>query len=171
MVEKRREVEAPQIKATVFALIVESGLEPKDLGFRLREGETLPVFKSSARRGRAVQVAPRVPVVDAKALEGLTIEELQALLNDLTLVERTKKSQIQKAYRTKIWAVLKKSGVLPEHIGLEVVDGRYQLRPKYVNPDTGETWAGRGKVPKWLRALELAGRDRTEFLEHSASDA
>ncbi|MCB9913284.1 MAG: H-NS histone family protein [Planctomycetes bacterium] len=170
MVEKRREVEAPQIQAAVFALIVESGLEPKDLGFRLHEGASLPV-KGGSKRSRNQKVVVKAPVVDAKSLEGLSIEELQALLNDLTQVERTKKSQIQKAYRTKIWSVLKRSGVLPEHIGLEVVDGRYQLRPKYVNPDTNETWAGRGKVPKWLRALEAQGRDRTEFLENSASDA
>jgi DNA-binding protein H-NS len=35
---------------------------------------------------------------------------------------------------------------------------------KYRNAATGETWSGRGKAPKWLAALEAAGRKREEFL-------
>ena len=27
----------------------------------------------------------------------------------------------------------------------------------------GETWAGRGRTPRWLEALEAEGRQRTEF--------
>lgn len=35
---------------------------------------------------------------------------------------------------------------------------------KYRNPDNAEnTWTGRGVMPKWLRALLEAGRDRSEF--------
>jgi len=33
-----------------------------------------------------------------------------------------------------------------------------KVEPKYVNPETGETWAGRGKTPKWL-----VGKDKTQF--------
>lgn len=167
MVEKRRKVEAPQIQASVFALISESGLEPKDLGFKLRAGVVVPTSPIKRVRGSA----PKAAGVDPKTLETLTIEELQGLLNDLTLIERSKKMQIQKTFRTKIWTILKRSGVAPEQVGLDVIDGRYQLRPKYVNPETKETWAGRGKVPKWLRELEAQGRSREEFLEGSAVDA
>ena len=31
--------------------------------------------------------------------------------------------------------------------------------PRYRNPDTGETWSGFGRVPRWL-----AGENRDEFL-------
>ena len=35
---------------------------------------------------------------------------------------------------------------------------------KYRDPDNAEnTWTGRGVMPKWLRALLNAGRDRSEF--------
>ncbi|WP_209022643.1 H-NS family nucleoid-associated regulatory protein [Rhodocyclus gracilis] len=34
---------------------------------------------------------------------------------------------------------------------------------KYRGP-AGETWTGRGVAPKWLTALESAGRTRSEFL-------
>jgi DNA-binding protein H-NS len=33
------------------------------------------------------------------------------------------------------------------------------VKPKYRNPETGETWAGRGKPPKWI-----AGKDKTQYL-------
>ena len=32
------------------------------------------------------------------------------------------------------------------------------VKPKYRNPETGETWTGRGKSPKWI-----SGKDRTLY--------
>ncbi len=34
-----------------------------------------------------------------------------------------------------------------------------KVAPKYRNPETGDTWTGRGKPPKWIQ-----GRNRDEFL-------
>lgn len=36
------------------------------------------------------------------------------------------------------------------------------VKPKYRNTDTGQTWTGRGKPPKWI-----AGQDRNQFLIES----
>ncbi len=41
-------------------------------------------------------------------------------------------------------------------------DAGQPLAVKYRGP-TGETWSGRGRVPKWLQTLEAEGRDREEF--------
>lgn len=41
---------------------------------------------------------------------------------------------------------------------------RKPVAAKYRNAETNETWSGRGKPPKWLAALEAAGRKREEFL-------
>jgi len=35
---------------------------------------------------------------------------------------------------------------------------RAVVAPKFKHPETGATWAGRGKAPAWLKALEEAGR-------------
>lgn len=35
---------------------------------------------------------------------------------------------------------------------------------KYRHPDTGETWTGRGKAPRWLSNAEAEGKDREDFL-------
>lgn len=40
-----------------------------------------------------------------------------------------------------------------------------KVAPKYSNPaNTGETWTGRGKQPRWLAAYTAAGRKLDEFL-------
>lgn len=35
---------------------------------------------------------------------------------------------------------------------------------KYRHPATGETWTGRGKMPKWLQAEVNQGKRREDFL-------
>ncbi len=35
---------------------------------------------------------------------------------------------------------------------------------KYRNPESGETWSGRGRMPKWMALAEQSGRSREEFL-------
>ena len=39
-----------------------------------------------------------------------------------------------------------------------------QVAPKYRHPESGETWTGRGKPPRWLVAAETAGAERDSFL-------
>jgi len=39
-----------------------------------------------------------------------------------------------------------------------------QVAPKYRHPETGATWTGRGKPPRWLVAAEAAGATRDQFL-------
>jgi DNA-binding protein H-NS len=38
-----------------------------------------------------------------------------------------------------------------------------KVAPKYRNPATGETWAGRGATPRWLQALLQRGRKLAGF--------
>lgn len=35
--------------------------------------------------------------------------------------------------------------------------------PKYLNPNTGEQWSGRGRTPRWLQEAERQGLDRESF--------
>ncbi len=41
-------------------------------------------------------------------------------------------------------------------------DARGTVKPLYRSPD-GEEWSGRGRTPRWLVALEAAGRSKDEF--------
>lgn len=48
---------------------------------------------------------------------------------------------------------------------------RGPVPPKYRHPDTGETWTGRGKAPRWITEAETAGRSRDEFLIQSVQSS
>jgi DNA-binding protein H-NS len=49
----------------------------------------------------------------------------------------------------------------PKHRG---VPKGYKAKPKYRGPQ-GETWAGRGAVPRWMRAaMKATGKKREAFL-------
>ena len=44
-------------------------------------------------------------------------------------------------------------------------DAGKPMQPKYRNPaNESETWSGKGPLPKWLKALVEAGKDKDEFL-------
>jgi DNA-binding protein H-NS len=49
-----------------------------------------------------------------------------------------------------------------QELGKGRSDGRAMVAPKYRSP-TGETWAGRGKVPAWLQEYEKKGGDREQL--------
>lgn len=38
-----------------------------------------------------------------------------------------------------------------------------KIEAKYKNPATGDTWSGRGLMPKWLKAAVAAGKKPQEF--------
>src|SRR5690554_274298 len=41
---------------------------------------------------------------------------------------------------------------------------RTPVPPKYRNPETGATWSGRGKPPRWISEAEAEGKSRDSFL-------
>jgi len=47
--------------------------------------------------------------------------------------------------------------------GAKAAKSRKVVSAKYRNPANGDTWSGRGRVPKWLVAFEGVGRKREEF--------
>lgn len=40
----------------------------------------------------------------------------------------------------------------------------FEVEPKYRDPETGETWSGRGRMAKWLAARVAAGHSVEEYL-------
>ncbi|HET9643799.1 MAG TPA: H-NS histone family protein [Burkholderiaceae bacterium] len=38
-----------------------------------------------------------------------------------------------------------------------------KVAPKYRNPDTGETWTGRGLKPNWLKTALASGKALSDF--------
>ena len=44
------------------------------------------------------------------------------------------------------------------------VDKGTTVAPKYVDPATGKTWAGRGRMPDWLASNLSKGKSKTDYL-------
>lgn len=63
-------------------------------------------------------------------------------------------------------ALVAEFGLTPADLGFEKGRGRKasgsSVKPKYRSP-SGETWAGRGRKPRWLEEAIAAGRKVEEF--------
>lgn len=73
-------------------------------------------------------------------------------------------AQIEAARKQEVNDVLAKIRGLVQDYGLTAEDvfttrrASPAVAPKYRNPETGDTWTGRGKPPTWIR-----DKDRTQF--------
>ena len=48
--------------------------------------------------------------------------------------------------------------------GYDAEDGRAEVKVKYRDPVTNETWTGRGRMATWLKRKQDAGEDIEEYL-------
>ena len=99
-------------------------------------------------------------------LEKMSLKELQELEGELTAVMAQKKVTEREAMKAEIAAMAAKSGFsVQELFGKGAGRKGSTVAPKYRNPDnTSETWAGRGRPPRWLSAFMKKGVKREKFL-------
>jgi DNA-binding protein H-NS len=104
-------------------------------------------------------------------LEGLTIEELDKVVAAAERRREAKresgKRELMEEFRARAEALglsLEELAAGSPKAGRASGKGPSALSPaKYRNPETGETWSGRGRAPKWLTLAEQQGRGREEF--------
>jgi DNA-binding protein H-NS len=101
-------------------------------------------------------------------LESMSLDELW-LLHEKTSAILSARIKAEKHELEKRLAVLNR--------GMDIIDGSGEVQsfngkprrkyprvlPKYRNPQTSETWSGRGKRPRWLVAAMKSGRKIEEF--------
>jgi DNA-binding protein H-NS len=101
-------------------------------------------------------------------LETMTLDELW-LLHEKTSAILSARIKAEKHELEKRLVVLNR--------GMDIVDGSGEVQslngkprrkyprvlPKYRNPQTSETWSGRGKRPRWLVAAMKSGRKIEDF--------
>lgn len=104
-------------------------------------------------------------------LERLSVDELSDLYDQVrhALTERIqveKQKLEQKLMTLNAGPVSHRPGAKPAIIPLKGRRRGYPaVRPKYKNPEnSAETWAGRGKQPRWLVAQVEAGKRIEDFL-------
>lgn len=72
-------------------------------------------------------------------------------------LEQARKQEIGESIAS-IRALIEKFGLTEADLFSKAPTEQKAVQPKYRNPETGETWAGRGREPMWMK-----GRDREEF--------
>lgn len=96
-------------------------------------------------------------------LSDKSYEELQTLHENLLKEMAAKKKSAQLEGIQKIRAIAKQFD-LTVTIEEEATVAKRTMKPKYRNPDTGETWSGYGGTARWIKEFEKQGRNRDEFL-------
>jgi len=112
-------------------------------------------------------------------LEGLTVAELDNVIAAAQQQHEARRESGKRELVEEFRAKAEAMGLsLNELLGSSVQTGRpagktrqprkgaQSASPavKYRNPHTGETWSGRGRMPKWLALAEEQGRGRDRFL-------
>jgi DNA-binding protein H-NS len=96
------------------------------------------------------------------ALKSMTLEKLMKLKSDVEATLTQKVSEERRALEQEL-------SKLGGYTGGKKAKGgpRGTVAPKYRDPETGATWAGRGLKPRWLTAAMKSGKS----LEHFAITA
>jgi DNA-binding protein H-NS len=101
-------------------------------------------------------------------LESVSLDELWALHEKISAV-------LSARIKAEKHELEKRLAVLDRGVGALIPPGQAQMgdakrrrkyprvMPKYRNPQTSETWSGRGKLPRWLVAAMKSGRKMEEF--------
>ncbi len=101
-------------------------------------------------------------------LESMTLDDLWSLHEEISTILLTR-IQAEKLELEKRLAVLNPGMSAVDEISEPEFQAGKQRRkypqvlPKYRNPETSETWSGRGKQPRWLVAAIKLGRSMDEF--------
>jgi DNA-binding protein H-NS len=101
-------------------------------------------------------------------LEAMSLDDLWSLHEKISTV-LSERIRAEKHELEKRLAVLNRGvGVAIRPDGTPAIGEKRRrayprVLPKYRNPQTSETWSGRGKLPRWLVAAMKSGRKMDEF--------
>jgi DNA-binding protein H-NS len=122
-----------------------------------------------------------------------SIKALENKINQLNAKKKALQALERKPAIARIVAQMREFGISPSEIASAFNGDRQTLKPKtaksnlvkekpakgvktknpveakYRNADTGESWSGRGKPPRWLTAAEASGQSRESFKIGAAS--
>jgi DNA-binding protein H-NS len=112
--------------------------------------------------------------IKERELESMSLDDLWSLHEQITGI-LSARIKAEKHELEKRLAVLGGGPVSADIRGVETSPTGKPRRkypgvlPKYRNPQTSETWSGRGKLPRWLVAAMKSGRKIDEFRLGEAS--
>src|SRR5262245_43349110 len=100
-----------------------------------------------------------------KRLENMSLAELTQLLADIERIRIGKQNAERSAVREKLARVAKEHGFdIHDILGRKGDGGRKRgkVAVKY-RDNAGNTWTGRGRMPRWMMAAVDSGKKREDF--------
>jgi|SRR5437764_14381409 len=100
-------------------------------------------------------------------LESMTLDDLWSL-HEKTSAILSARIRAEKHELEKRLAILNRGMDAIDQSDIQFLNGKPRRKyprvlPKYRNPQTSETWSGRGKRPRWLVTAMKSGRKIEEF--------
>jgi DNA-binding protein H-NS len=96
-------------------------------------------------------------------LSELSPEGLSRCLNYIQDLRRSKEAELKDDLMRQFREIAERAGMPFERLfPTSRRSSAGQIAPKYCD-DRGNSWTGRGQVPRWLAAYEAEGRNREEF--------
>lgn len=109
------------------------------------------------------------------ALESLTVADLREIIAAAERISEAKRESEKRELVDEFRAKAEALGLKPDELFRASSGPRQRARSvrksqpapvravKFRNPETGETWSGRGRMPRWLKHAEGQGHARGEF--------
>ena len=130
----------------------------------MRQIEELTKRAAKLRSDEAAKIGNAVKAVKAlMAKHGLTVAHLGAVASAAKAKAVIVKSPVSAKSAAAKPTAAKPAAAKPA-AKLKANDKRLKVKAKYRNKKTGDTWAGRGKQPRWMTAELKAGKKRDDFL-------
>jgi DNA-binding protein H-NS len=89
------------------------------------------------------------------------VDQIESLKKQAEQVRKAELAQVVQEIKDKMAAY---GLTIADLRGGKAKGKRAVVAPKYRNNKTGDTWSGRGKLPRWLAEAENAGTSRDKFL-------
>src|ERR1700755_952467 len=101
-------------------------------------------------------------------LESMSLDDLWSLHEKISAILSARIKAEKQELEKRLAGIDRSMGAITEPGEVELGDAKRRRKyprvlPKYRNPQTSETWSGRGKLPRWLVAAMKSGRKMEEF--------
>lgn len=98
--------------------------------------------------------------MDDETIKQMPFDELKSLHRKIGAQLAEKRNEKREELRHQIATL----GFTAEELAPPKPKAASRTAAKYRNPETGETWAGRGHKPQWVKDALEGGRELEEFL-------
>ena len=101
---------------------------------------------------------------DFNFLEKYNTKQLTEMIPAIKKLIKKKEKAEKNDLKQKMAALAAESGfTIDEVLGTGKAPAKRPVKPKYQNPDNGQTWSGRGRKPKWVLEAAESGGDIEDY--------